>query len=60
MKQKTAQLFLKWYFQLPTITKCVGISDKYFTGIVRHIDFVGELTVVWVEYITMTKAYSYK
>ena len=60
MKQKVATAYLLWYYTLPTITRSVGVSDKYSTGVVRHIDFVGECTVVWVEYTTITKAYSYK
>ena len=52
--------YLKWYYALPTITKCVGVFDKYSTGVVRHIDFCGECIVVWVEFNMMTKAYSYK
>lgn len=57
-----AQNYLKWYHGLPTITgsRCVGVSGKYHGGIVRHIDFCGECIVVWVEYITITKAFSYK
>ena len=51
---------MTWYFNLPTITRWVGVSDKYSTGVVRHIDFCGECIVVWVEYTTITKAYSYK
>jgi|GEM_PF-3029710 len=52
--------YLKWYNTLPTICKSVGWHDHYNGGIVRHIDFYGECTVVWVEYSTMTKAFSYK
>ena len=52
--------YLNWYHSLPTINKIVGGCDKYGQGTVRHIDFYGECTVVWVEYQTITKAYSYK
>ncbi len=57
MKPRT---YSGWYFGLPTICKCVGVSDKYGKGKVQHIDFYGEFTVVWIEYNTITKAYSYK
>ena len=59
-KQRIAKAYLSWYFSLPIIRKLVGTSSKYRGGTVRHIDFFGECTVVWVEYTTMTKAYSYK
>ena len=52
--------YLCWYFRLPTITRTVGVSDKYGKGRVRKIDFCGECTVVWVGYQTITKAFSYK
>ena len=52
--------YLCWYLRLPTIARWVGVSDKYSTGVVRHIDFCGECTVVWVEYTTKSKAFSYK
>jgi len=52
--------YLKWYQRLPNICKLVGTSSRYHGGTVRHIDFCGECTVVWVEYRTRTKAYSYK
>ncbi len=52
--------YLKWYFKLPSIHKLVGTTSKYHGGTVRHIDFHGECTVVWVEYSRITKAYSYR
>ncbi len=52
--------FLKWYYKLPTICKLVGTTSRYRGGTVKHIDFCGECTVVWVEYQTITKAYSCK
>ncbi len=59
-EQEIAEAYLEWYYTLPIICKLVGTTSKYRGGVVRHIDFVGECIVVWVEYITMTKAYSYK
>ena len=55
-----AMKYLKWYYSLPTINMTVGVSSKYCGGVVRHIDFYGECTIVWVEYKTMSQAYSYK
>ena len=52
--------YLCWYLRLLTIAKPIGVSDKYSTGVVRHIDFCGECTVVWVELKTKSKAFSYK
>ncbi len=52
--------YLCWYLRLPTIVKPVGVSDNYGRGRVRKIDFCGECNVVWVEYQTVTKAFSYK
>ena len=60
MSIKKAAAFLQWYFRLPTISRSIGVSDNYHKGHVRQLDFYGELTVVWVEFKTMTKAYSYK
>lgn len=60
MRMIIAKAYMTWYFSLPTIARWVGVSSKYSTGIVRHIDFVGECTVVWVEYAMVTKAFAYK
>ncbi|KKN32332.1 hypothetical protein LCGC14_0814810 [marine sediment metagenome] len=53
-------VYLKWYYTLPTIKQSVGILDKYGKGIIGHIDFCGECCVVWVSYKTVCKAFSYK
>ncbi len=60
MKRKVATAYLLWYYTLPTIQKVVGILDCYRGGTVRHIDFYGECTVVWIGFPMITKAYSYK
>lgn len=52
--------YFQWYYSLPTINKSVGILDTYRGGKVQNIDFCGECTVVWVEFKTMAKAFSYK
>ena len=60
MRQIITKMYITWYYNLPTIQKVVGILDRYRGGVVRHIDFIGECTVVWVGYATITKAYSYR
>ena len=45
------------YFHLPKINRSVGIFDSYGKGKVCHIDFNGELDVVWVQFKTMSKAF---
>ena len=55
-----SRTYLKWFFALPVMRKLVGTTSKYGSGIVRHIDFCGECTIVWVEYSKITKAYSWK
>lgn len=48
---------LKHYFSLPVTRKTVGILDKYQKGVVKHIDFNGELHTVWVQFKNFSKAY---
>lgn len=49
--------FITNYFRLPVIRKTVGILDRYRKGIVKHIDFNGELHTVWIQFKNYSKAY---
>jgi hypothetical protein len=60
METKQAFKLLKVVFNMPVINKCVGMFDKYRTGKIVCIWFMGEITVVWIEYKTKTVGYNYK
>jgi hypothetical protein len=49
--------FLTWAFSLPKIKKCVGILDVYNNGVVKSINFYGEITIIWVEYKKNCRAF---
>ena len=43
--------------RLPKLRYPIGYGDKYRNGTVKQIWFIGELTVIWVQYLHLTKAY---
>ena len=59
MTMQSAKNELTYYFSLPKIRKSVGIFDHYKNGRVCHIDFNGELYIVWVQFKSICKAFAY-